>query len=145
MNRSLSVTEWHRMAMEDDAPPVRILLNGVSMFPLIRWNKDYVTIAPLETVPIVGDIVLFVLPNVEKYVVHRVWEVKNDMVLTWGDNCRNPDEWLPLDAIWGKVVLIERGGKKIKPNPRKGIVWARLWHHVVNGYSFYRRIKKGTA
>ena len=58
MNRSLSIPEWHRMAMEGAAPPVRILLNGGSMFPLIRWNRDYVTIAPLKEPPVIGDIVL---------------------------------------------------------------------------------------
>ncbi len=142
MNMSLPVPEWHRMAMEDGAPPVRIMLKGESMFPLVRRKKDYVTIVPLKEVPVVGDIVLFALPDIEKYVVHRVWEVKNDMVLTWGDNCRKPDEWLPLDAVWGKTILIERGRKKIKPDPQKGILWAKFWHHAGRVvYPLYNRIK----
>ena len=145
MNRSLSIPEWHNMALKGIAPPVRILLNGGSMFPLIRWNKDYVTIVPLKEAPDVGDIVLFTGPDNDKYVMHRVWEVKDGMVLTWGDNCPNPDGWFPLEYVWGKTILIERGQRKLKPNPRKGIKWAEFWHHARKGYLLYRRIKDGVA
>ena len=72
MNMSLSIPEWHRMALEGAAPPVRILLNGGSMNPLIRWNKDYVTIIPPDRKLVPGDIVLFIEPKTERYVVPRM-------------------------------------------------------------------------
>ena len=59
MNHSISVPEWHKMAQQGDAPPVRIQLNGSSMEPLIRIRKDYVTIVHMEGSPGIGDIVLF--------------------------------------------------------------------------------------
>ena len=143
MNRSLSIPEWHRLAKEGTAPPVRIMLNGGSMFPLIRWNRDHVTIVPLEKVPVRGDIVLITDPQMERFVMHRVWEVRDGRILTWGDNCPKPDGWLPEEAIWGKAILIERGRRKIKADPRKGIRWAQFWHHARKGYFFLQRIKDG--
>ena len=82
MNKSISILKWHQMAIEEKAPPVRILLNGHSMNPAIRGYKDYVTI------------------------------IEKEMVLTWGDNCSDPDGWIPLKNIWGRVVLIEKGKKR---------------------------------
>ena len=145
MNLTISIPEWHRLAMEGTAPPARIMLNGGSMFPLIRRNRDYVTVAPLKETPAVGDIVMFTQPDLEKYVMHRVWEVKDGQVLTWGDNCPAPDGWFPRDAVWGKIELIERGRRTIHPDPEKGLRWARFWHKVRPVYLFYLRIKQGIA
>ena len=143
MNMSLSVPEWHRIAMEGTAPPVRILLNGCSMDPLIRRNRDFVTIAATDQELVPGDIVLFAVPDVERYVVHRVWKIQDGQVLTWGDNCGEPDGWLPKEAIWGRVVLIERGKREIRPDPVKGIHWARFWHEARKGYHLYRICRDG--
>lgn len=150
MNKSLAIPEWHQMALEGNAPPVRILLNGGSMAPLIRWNRDYVTIVPLENSPAIGDIVLFVEADTGKYIVHRVWEMKGEYVRTWGDNCSLPDRWMPMEDVWGKVILIERGHQEIHPDPRKGLRWAKFWHKAGRIYRIFktywvaviRRIKK---
>ena len=136
MNMSLSIPEWHRMAMESTAPPVRIQLNGGSMFPLVRMNRDYVTIAPLNRELVPGDIVLFSEAEINRYVVHRVWKIKDGNVMTWGDNCLQPDGWFPREAIWGQVVLIERGKREIKPDPEKGL--RRIlasWHEGISSVS----------
>ena len=142
MNRSLSIPEWHRMALEGTAPQVRILLNGGSMFPLVRWNRDYVTVAPQKGMPAVGDIVLFYERGKDRYVVHRVWEVRDGTVLTWGDNCASADGWISPEEVWGKIILIERGKRTIQPDPAKGMRWARFWHQAGKGYRLGRRIKE---
>ena len=141
MQRSLSIPEWHRLASEGAAPPARILLNGSSMFPLVRYQKEYVTIVQLTGMPAAGDIVLF--SQNEKYIVHRVWEVREGKVLTWGDNCAGPDGWNRPEAILGKVVLVERGRRKIVPDPEKGIKWAKFWHKAGKTYRLYKRYKDG--
>lgn len=136
MNRALSIPEWHRLAMEGTALPVRIPLMGISMFPLIRYNRDYVTVVPAEKDLQVGDIVLFVDQERELYVMHRVWELNGDMVLTWGDNCIAPDRWMAREEIWGRAVMIERGKRKINADPRKGIRWAKFWHRAGKVYRY---------
>ena len=145
MNKTLSIPEWHRFALEGTKLPVKIPLMGYSMFPLVRYNRDIVTIIPLEQCPQVGDIVLFKNNKRDLYVVHRVWEIKDNIVLTWGDNCDAPDGWMPIEEILGKVVLIERGKKKIKPEPDKGVRWAIFWHKTGKGYRFYRYCRNRAA
>lgn len=141
MNKSLSIPEWHQLAQEGTKIPVRITLNGWSMEPLIRMDKDYVTVVPSETTPQIGDIVMFQEPNRKRFVMHRVWDLKEQKVLTWGDNCLEPDGWIPLDAVWGRITLIERGRRRIQPNPAKGIRWARFWHHAAKIYRPYIQCK----
>ena len=134
MKKTISIPEWHHMAMKGDAPPVRIMLNGNSMFPLVRWNRDHVTIDPVENEIMLGDIVLFNEPGTGRYVVHRIWEIKDNRVLTWGDHCSDPDSWIPLSSVWGIVSLVERGKRRIVPNPRKGLRWAKFWHKAGKVY-----------
>ena len=145
MTKSISIPEWHRLAAEGTAPPVRIQLNGGRMHPLIRWNRDYVTIVPLNTEPVAGDIVLFCPPETGKYIVHRVWEVKDGKVLIWGDNCPTPDGWFSMDAVWGKVTLIERGRRTFIPDPQKGLRWVNAWRKIRPAYLFKRRIQQAIA
>ncbi len=130
MNKSISISEWHRLAEKGIALPVRIPLNGGSMYPLVRQNLDYVTVAPLKEKLIAGDIVLFFNVSTKRYVVHRAWKIENEKVLTWGDNCSSPDGWFSMDMILGKIVLIERGRRTIYPNPQKGLWWAKFWHMI---------------
>ena len=127
------------MTEQGDAPPVRILLNGNSMFPLVRRNKDYVTIIPFDREPVIGDIVLFYDKKTERYVVHRVWSMGDGQIQTWGDNCERPDEWLPNDCVWGRVNLVERGRHRIIPTPQKGLHWAKFWHRAGRVYRWFGR------
>lgn len=143
MNKSLSIPEWHQMAMEGNAPPVRIPLNGYSMFPLIRKGIDFVTIIPLDRKLALGDIVLISEPDTGRYVMHRVWETQDGQVLTWGDHCAEPDRWVPIEAIWGRAVLIERGRREIHTDPVKGLRWAKFWHQAGKVYRLYERYRNG--
>lgn len=145
MKKSLSIAEWHEMSLSGKAPPVRIQLNGYSMNPLIRGYRDYVTVVQPEEDFVAGDIVLVAEPGTGRYVMHRVWEVKGDRILTWGDNCSGPDGWIPKDAVWGKTILIERGKKEIHPDPKKGIRWAKFWHQAGKVYRLAKRYKNGVV
>ena len=141
--RVFTIPEWHEMALEHTAPPMRIPIHGNSMFPLIRMDRDYVTILPLTDMPEVGDIVLYDDPQRECYVLHRVWMIQDKNILTWGDNSYNTDGWRPLEDIWGKVVLIERGRIKIKPDPKRGLIWAKIWHSTAKSYRRCRGLAAG--
>ena len=143
MSRTLTIREWYQLTLEGNAPPVRITLNGYSMNPLIRGYRDYVTVAGLEGELRPGDIVLFFDAENGRYVMHRIWELKDGMALTWGDNCDQPDGWIRLRAIRGKIVLIERGKRKIRPDPARGRRWAAFWHKAGKVWRFGERCKNG--
>ncbi|MBR3019137.1 MAG: hypothetical protein IKH57_19010 [Clostridia bacterium] len=146
MTRKLTIPEWHAMAQAGAPIPMRIPIHGVSMYPLIRMDRDFVTIMPLEERPQIGDIVLFANLEKKQYVLHRVWQTQEDCVLTWGDNCDHPDGWMPWDVVWGKAVLVERGKWNITPDPKKGLILARVWHKLGRIYRWcvprVKRVKR---
>ncbi len=137
---TFSIPEWHALALEGTACPARILIHGNSMYPLIRINRDYVTICPLKEKPEEGDIVLFADPDRKRYVLHRVWQTEDDRVLTWGDNCLRPDGWIPLEMVWGKAALIERGKRTFVPERQSGMRLARFWHRFGRVWRLMNRV-----
>ena len=130
MRQRISIPQWHAMAQTGCNIPMCIPIHGNSMYPLVRMDRDLVTVVPLEEMPRAGDIVLFADPICDRYVLHRVWRAEGDRVLTWGDNCEKPDGWMPRDAVWGKAISIERGKRSITPDPKKGLCLARIWHRA---------------
>ncbi|MGI6238235.1 MAG: S24/S26 family peptidase [Christensenellales bacterium] len=128
----LSVLDWQRATAGGADIPIRFKVNGVSMRPLIRKDRDFVTIMPLRRAPRVGEIVLFYRPGAgANYVLHRVWKVRGERVRTLGDGCLYPDAWMDAAQIWGVATLIERGERGIDPNRARwrafGRVWMAMW------------------
>ena len=123
--------------------PMRIQVSGNSMFPLIRSQRDYVTIYPFQGSPRRGDVILFLDPSMDaRYPLHRVWRIDGDTVLPWGDNCAAPDGLVPLSNVWGTAVLVERGKRRIELDPVKGLRLAKVWHAAGRFWRFGVRIKR---
>ena len=141
-HKSLSIPEWHDLALQGVNVPTRILIGGRSMFPLVRYQKDYVSIIPVSGTLSVGDIVLIADPARKRYVIHRAWQIEEGRILTWGDNCPAPDGWMPMDRIWGKVVLVERGKRTITPDRDAGMRLARFWHPVGKIWRWAGRVSR---
>lgn len=123
--RSIPMEQWCALAREGAAPPVTICLEGDSMRPLIRRGRDPVTIVPLQRALKKGDVVLFKLG--ERYIVHRVWRMKEHLVQTFGDNCWNPEPWFPQGQVLGQVVRFVRNGRTVRLDTRLARCWGRLW------------------
>lgn len=138
--RSLSIHEWRQIGLEGGMLPVTILLEGDSMRPLIRRGKDHVTILPLMRPLMIGDVVLF-QAGPERYVVHRVYRLRDDQVQTLGDNCWNPDPWMPLTQVWGLVIRFERGGRTHPLDTPLARAWGRAWMAVHPIRLCYKRLR----
>ena len=110
--RRMSIAQWHALARDGPVPPMRIFLEGDSMRPLIRRGRDRVTIVPLTRPLKRGDVVLFEAPP-GRYVVHRVYRLRDGFVQTLGDHCWYPDPWIPERHVLGQAVQAERGRMKI--------------------------------
>lgn len=108
--------------------PIRFKVNGGSMRPFIRNNKDTVTVIPLFQEPKVGDIVLFRAKRQGgDYVLHRVYKIDGENIQTFGDGCLSPDEWLPRDAFIGIAVSIQRGNRTIDCDSEEWKRISTLW------------------
>lgn len=137
--RSITMDSWCALAREGAAPPVTICLEGESMRPLIRRGRDPVTIVPLRRALLKGDVVLFRLG--ERYIVHRVFEIGDGMVRTFGDNCLNPEPWFPQEQVLGQVVCFSRGGKTCRLDTPAARAWGRAWMAVHPVRVCYKRLR----
>lgn len=124
--RSIGIEQWWELARQGIAPPVTIPLEGSSMQPLIRRGLDPVTIVPLQRPLRIGDVVLFTSGN-GRFVVHRVWKLAPGRVRTFGDNCWNPDAWIPESAVLGQVICYSRQGKTHRLDTPYARAWGRFW------------------
>lgn len=71
---------------------------GTSMLPLLRQDRDLVTLVPKEVRCRVGDVVLYRRPPTS-WVLHRVVEVLPEGYLTLGDNCVTREHVAEDDVI----------------------------------------------
>ena len=106
----LSLEKWRELGANGVAIPIKMPLHGTSMKPLIRPEKDVVTIIPLAREPMVGDIVLFRRSD-GKNIAHRVHKVFPDGIQTWGDNCFLPDAPIKREDVYGLIVSMEKHGR----------------------------------
>ena len=139
LTRAIPMETWCELAKEGSAPPVTICLEGDSMRPLIRRGKDPVTIIPLARPLEKGDVVLFRLG--ERYIVHRLWRMQNGMVRTFGDNCWNPDPWIPENQVLGLVVKYARDGRGHRLDTPQARAWGRVWMAVHPIRLCYKRLR----
>lgn len=92
---------------------MRFLAKGFSMAPFIL-DGDVITLSPFrEKSPGVGVVVAFFNPRFEKIMVHRIVGKKGNSFLIRGDNSPGLDGWIEREHIFGRVIKVERGGKKI--------------------------------
>ena len=110
------------------------------MRPLIRRGRDHVTIVPIDRAVRRGDVVLF-CGGPERFVVHRVWKIDGDRVQTLGDNCMNPDPWMPMDAVWGLVVKMERDGRRYRLDGWAAHTFGLIWMGLYPARRAYLRIR----
>ena len=136
--QSLSIHEWHALGQSGAMLPVTITLDGDSMRPLIRRGKDPVTIIPLNRALKKGDVVLFQGgPN--RFVVHRVYKMKDTFVQTLGDNCYNPDPWMPLENVWGLVIRYTRNNVTRTLDSDSARRWGKFWMAIHPARIFVKR------
>ena len=85
---------------------------GVSMLPLIRQGKDLFIVRKKGKKRCKkGDVVLYRRPP-NKYVLHRIIEVRPDDYVILGDNCVNKEYGIKDSDIIGVMTGFVRSGKE---------------------------------
>ncbi len=85
---------------------------GVSMMPLLRQGRDLFTVRKKGPERCkVGDVVLYKRPP-DKYVLHRIVEVREDSYVILGDNCVNREYGIRDSDILGVMTGYIRDGKE---------------------------------
>ena len=89
---------------------------GPSMNPTLN-EQDLLEITPYKNdrQPRVGDVILFLPPQLDYPVVHRIVSITSRGILTKGDNCRDTDPWyLKNGNIYGRVINAGCGNRQRK-------------------------------
>lgn len=85
---------------------------GISMMPLLRQGRDLFTIRKKGPERCkVGDVVLYKRPP-DKYVLHRIVEVREDSYVILGDNCVNREYGVTDSDILGVMTGYIQDGKE---------------------------------
>ena len=85
---------------------------GVSMMPLLRQGKDLFTVTKRNGERCKkGDVVLYKRPP-NKYVLHRIVEVRDNGYVILGDNCINKEYGIKDSDIIGVMTGYVRNGKE---------------------------------
>lgn len=129
--KTLTISDWSLLAEQKVYIPMHIVLHGSSMEPLIKFERDFVNIIPVQLMKrelMPGDIVLFHRAD-GAYVVHRLYQIHKEdhMVQTWGDNCYAPDAPIKDTDVLGLVISCEKKGKTIPLDTEKQRAYGKKW------------------
>ncbi len=85
---------------------------GTSMMPLLRQGRDLFTVRKMGQERCrAGDVVLYKRPP-DKYILHRIVEVREDGYVILGDNCVNREYGIRDSDILGVMTGYIRDGKE---------------------------------
>ncbi len=107
--------------------------HGISMLPLIRQDRDSVTVSALKDTPKVGDVIFYRRPD-GQFVLHRIVGRESDGFVLCGDNQQELERGVGEDWIIGIATSVCRGGKDLpfdscgyKLYTRIGLPMWRYW------------------
>lgn len=129
--QKISIPQWVEMIQDGAEITVQTLLHGISMQPMIRMDRDPVTICPVRKPLQAADVILFT--NGQKYIVHRIYKISPDgaMVQTLGDNCIHPDRPIPAEQVLGIAVHYYRNGKLHRLDTPAAHRWGKFWMAIL--------------
>ncbi len=105
---------------------VRLRVRGYSMPPAIR-DGEVVWIAPLRPGDIVaGRVVLYLREN-GRPIIHRVIRRGRrggrQILYIGSDRFPGRGEWVSPERVYGRVVALERGGRRVRLDGWRGRLW----------------------
>lgn len=102
---------------------------GVSMLPLLRQGRDLFIVEKRGPGRLkAGDVVLYRRPP-DKYVLHRIVQVREKDYVILGDNCVKREYGITDDDILGVMTGFVRDGKQHTVTERGYRLYRFLWLH----------------
>lgn len=114
------------------------------MSPFIKIGDDiFVKQVATDTLSI-GDVLVVLREN--DIVTHRLVWIGNDGYVCKGDNTHIPDAPVSDEQIFGKVIAIERAGRRISSDSEnwksRNHIMGRLGYFELKMYDFVSRVRK---
>lgn len=130
---------------------IRFQAKGWSMRPFIR-DGDFIVVSPIKNSSVKTGHVVFCITTENKIIVHRVIKkYKKDKdnritMLIKGDATFSSPEKVEMQNVLGKVVAVERNGRKKRLDTKyhqiKGLLFAGISPFSQWTYPFFSKIKK---
>lgn len=98
---------------------------GVSMYPMLRNRRDTIIVRPYEGRLKKYDVPLY--KKADKYVLHRIIEVRPDSYVICGDNCTQKEYGITDEQILGVLTGFYRGSKQVNMDGWRYKLYARVW------------------
>ena len=112
---------------------------GTSMEPMLRQNRDLVTIRVPSARLKKYDVALY--KRGKDCVAHRVIKVLPDGYLIRGDNTFKTER-VPEGNVLGVLTGFMRRGKQYSADGRLYRLYARAWHFIFPARYFWRRLTR---
>lgn len=117
---------------------------GVSMLPMLRSNRDTVTLCrgqfPLKKY----QVTLYLRDN-GQYVLHRVVGIENDRYIMRGDNQFVNETGIREEQIIAVVDRFNRNGREYKCSSKRYIMYYKVWVNTVGIRKGLRRARRIAA
>ena len=101
---------------------------GVSMRPMLKQNRDLVTVRPVK-----GTLKKYDIPLYHRkgggYLLHRIIKVRENDYVIRGDNTFRR-EYVPHSEIVGVLTEFKRKGKDHSVDERFFRVYSRVWNFI---------------
>ncbi len=102
-------------------------ISGVSMLPMLRQEKDLVTLRRYDGKGLKKyDVAMYDRGGPRRYVLHRVVEVGDGCYTFLGDNCITKEKNIPESAIVAVLDSFTREGKQVSVNDPKYRLYVRV-------------------
>lgn len=143
MNKIVSMEELVPLMKEqiENNGDVTFTPKGNSMLPLLRNNKDTVTLRKAQFPLKKYELPLYVRDN-GKYVLHRVIEIENDGYVMRGDNQFLNETGIKDNQIIGVVHSFTRKNKQIDCDSVIYKLYCKIWVNTVEIRKYLRILRR---
>ena len=114
---------------------------GDSMLPLLRQGKDLFIVRKKDAERCrVGDVVLYRRPP-DRYVLHRIVEVRPTDYVILGDNCVAKETGIHDEDILGVMTGYIRGGKEHSVTEMGYRIYSAVFLHTIPLRIFLKKVE----
>ncbi len=111
--------------------------SGISMWPMLRDRRDTIMITPPEGRLKKYDVPLYRFG--EKYILHRIIDVKEDYYVICGDNCIRK-EHVKDEQVIGVLTGFYRKNKPVDMSSLRYRMYVRFWCSIYPIRVFFKKV-----
>lgn len=133
--QTITMEMWESLDEKD--VPVVMHTRGISMWPLLRADHDFVRMVHPSRELMLGDIVTFRRAD-GKEITHRICYLDEKNLQTLGDNCDRRDAVVPRESLIGLVTHVSHNGHLIHVDTKFWRFYGRVMTKTMPVRMFFR-------